>query len=139
VALLSQRVALWGTYLNGLSSWRLLIGEGAIGYYRVSLSGGNEAAFLPLQNGVLDVFNRGGVVYLLFSFLILIVGLFRFKKREEKNATFYAIVIAFTCAFLLFTIISDERLFFSSHFLSFFVAYVFFCYPHRKDPLIDEE
>jgi predicted membrane protein len=68
----------------------------------------------------------------------VIVGLFRFKKSEEKDPTFFAIVLAFTCAFLLFTIISDERLFFSSHFLSFFVAYIFMVYPHRPDASVDE-
>ena len=135
--LLKTRVKLWGNYLNSLSSWRIFIGDGPIGYYRVGVDEGSPL-FTPLQNGILEVYNSGGLVYLMFYFLVVIVGLFRFKKSEEKNPTFFAIVLAFTCAFLLFTIISDERLFFSSRFLSFFVAYIFMCYPHNKDRLMDE-
>jgi hypothetical protein len=131
-ALLSERLALWGQYLDSLSSWRIFIGAGAMGYYRVSLLYGHEPALMSLQNGVLDVYNDGGLVYLMFYFLLIIVGIYRFKKREEKNSSFFAIVLAFTCAFLFLTFISDERLFFSSHFLSFFVAYIFLCYPGQK-------
>ena len=135
--MLKTRIKLWSNYLNSLSSWRIFLGAGPMGYYQAGVYEGN-LVFTPLQNGILEVYNGGGLVYLMFYFLVVIVGLFRFKKSEEKNPTFFAVVIAFTCAFLLFTIISNERLFFSSHFLSFFVAYIFMCYPHNKDRLVDE-
>lgn len=138
-AVFSERITLWSHYLNSLSSWRVFLGDGALGHYRISLTYGSSAAFTPLKNGVLEVYDNGGLVYLLFYFLVIIVGVFRFKKREEKSHSFFAAVLAFSCAFLIFTIFSGERLFFSSNFLSLFLSAILLCYPHHQDPLIEEE
>jgi len=138
-AVFSERITLWSHYLNSLSSWRVFLGDGALGHYRISLAYGSSTAFTPLENGALEVYDNGGLVYLLFYFLVIVVGVFRFKKREEKSRSFFAVVLAFSCAFLVFTIFSDERLFFSSNFLSLFLSAILLCYPHHQDPMIDEE
>jgi hypothetical protein len=65
--LFSNRVKLWDNYLNSLSSWRIFIGDGAMGYYRVSVLNG-APELTRLQNGVLEVYNGGGLVYLMFFF-----------------------------------------------------------------------
>lgn len=137
-AVFSERVSLWNRYLNSLSSWRVFLGDGALGHYRISLSDGSSPAFTSLENGVLEVYDNGGLVYLLFYFVVIIVGVFRYKKREEKSRSFFVIVLAFSCAFLIFSFFSDERLFLSSRFLSLFLSAVLLCYPHRQDSLLAE-
>lgn len=137
--LFSERIALWSRYLNSLSSWRIFLGDGALGHYRISLTSASSPVFTSLENGVLEVYDNGGLVYLMFYFLAIIVGAFRYMKREEKSRSFFAIVLAFSCAFLIFTFFSDERLFFSSHFLSLFLSTILLCYPHHPDSLIDGE
>jgi hypothetical protein len=132
-AVWADRSSSWSRFLNSLSSWRLFIGDGAMGYYRSNILAGNGETYASLNSGIMSVYNGGGLVYLMFYVLIIVVGLARFKHAEGRHSSFYAVVLAFTGAFLLYTVLTDERLLFSSHYLSFVVSYLFMCYPRYKD------
>jgi len=138
IAVFSSRLKVWKAYLDSISSWRIFVGDGLMGYYRSSLLATGQAVFTPLENGILEVYNSGGLVYLLFYFLAIVIGLAKLKKEEAHHPIFYAVIVAFTGAFLFFTTLTDERLFFSSNFLSFVVAYLFMGYSHHKT-IEDEE
>ena len=132
-AVWADRSSSWSRFLNSLSSWRLFIGDGAMGYYRSNILAGNGEVYASLNSGIMSVYDGGGLVYLMFYILIIVVGLARFKRAEGRHSSFYAVVLAFTGAFLLYTVLTDERLLFSSHYLSFVVSYLFMCYPRYKD------
>jgi hypothetical protein len=136
-AVWSTRARGWSSFLNSLSSWRLFIGDGVMGYFRSTILSGGGEVFTPLNSGIMETFDAGGLVYLLFYVVVVVVGLARFKKEESRHLTFYAVVLAYCGAFLLYTVLSSERLLFSSHYLSFVVAYLFMCYPRYREP--DEE
>lgn len=127
-----SRMKVWSSYLNGLSSWRIFLGDGLMGYYRASLLTNGIALFTPFNNGPMDVFNGGGVVFLLFYLLVILVGFNTLSKNEGANSSFLAIVVGFSCAFLIYTIVTDERLLFSSNFMSLGFAYLFTSYPAPK-------
>jgi hypothetical protein len=136
-AIWADRSSNWSRFLNSLSSWRLFIGDGAMGYYRSSTIQNHAVTFASLNSGIISVYDGGGLVYLMFYVLVIVVGLAHFKKDESHHPSFYAVVLAFTGAFLLYTVLTDERLLFSSHYLSFVASYLFMCYPRYKDE--DEE
>ncbi len=133
-AVFSNRSDRWSSFLNALSSWRLFFGDGALGYYRSALLAGQGALYQPLNGGIMEIYNDGGIIALLFYLLVIVVALSRFKKEESHHPAFFAIVLSFTAAFFLYTVLSSERLLFSSNYLSFIVAYLFMCYPRYKDP-----
>jgi len=132
VEVFSSHLKIWKAYLDSISSWRIFVGDGLMGYYRPSLLATGQATYTPLQNGIIEVYNGGGLVYLMFYFLAIVIGLAKLKKEEAHQTSFYAIIIAFTGAFLFYTILTNERLFFSSNYLSLVVAYLFMGYPHHK-------
>lgn len=135
VEVIARCSRLWRSYLDTLSGPQLLWGDGPLGYFRSSVMSGS-ALFQSPGNGPLEVYNAGGVVYLLFYLLLIIVAFVDFRKREGSHSFFFSVVVGFTCTFLFYTVFSTERLLFSYSFISFVVAYLFTCYPgHQKEEL----
>ena len=134
VVVISSRFKIWRSYLDTLSSWRVFLGDGLLGFYRSSLLQGSSPFYTPLENGIFEVYNSGGVVYLLFYFLVVVIGLAKLKKEEFFHPIFYGIILSFSGAFLFYTLLTNERLLFSSSYLSLIVSYLFMGYAHHRNP-----
>jgi hypothetical protein len=122
----------WAHYLNALSSFRVMIGDGLMGYYRYAFIATGEKSRVMIDNGFLESYNAGGVIMLLFYVLLILVGFNALKKEEGHDAVLFAVIASFSMAFLFYSVFTNERLLFSSHFLSYVVSYFFSCYTSEK-------
>lgn len=121
-------LSVWSHYFSLESSWRLILGDGLMGFYRYNLSVFGTAYMVSFNNGFMEAYDAGGVVYLLFYLLLIFVGFYGFRKSEKRNPIFFGLVLGYVVAFLVLSTLSSERLLFSSHYLSFVASYLFSCY-----------
>jgi hypothetical protein len=124
----------WAHYLQALQGPSALLGEGLLGFYRDGFLNQGSVQLQALQNGFLDAFNTGGVFYLFFYLLLILVGFAALRKEEGQDPLFFALLASFSMIFLLLSVFSDERLLLSVHVPSFVMSYLFSCYHalHKK-------
>lgn len=122
-----ESFANWSHYLSLETSSRLILGDGLMGFYRYNVLVNGVAAMMPFNNGFMEAYDAGGVIYLLFYLLLIFVGFYGFKKSEKHNPIFFALILGFTLSFLVYSALTSERLLFSSHYLSFVASYLFSC------------
>lgn len=125
---ISEDLDIWYHYFSLETGWRIILGDGLMGFYRYSLSISSTGTMISLNNGFMEAYDSGGVVYLLFYLLLIFVGFYGFKRSEKRNPIFFGLVLGFVLAFLFLSALTSERLLFSSHYPSFVASYLFSCY-----------
>ncbi|MCH4211127.1 MAG: hypothetical protein LKF75_04765 [Bacilli bacterium] len=140
--LFMDRCDRWAGFFSNLSGYRIFVGDGLMGYFRDGFYAGNANPSLSaLNNGFIEAFDAGGVVYLLFYLFLVFISFSSLARNESHNSSFFTMMISFTVGFLLYSMLSNERLLFSSHYASFVASYLFCCYSSKgtmAEPIIDE-
>jgi hypothetical protein len=83
-----EDLSIWSHYFSLETSWRLILGDGLMGFYRYNLSVSGTAYMVSFNNGFMEAYDAGGVVYLLFYLLLIFVGFYGFKKRAKNGTRF---------------------------------------------------
>jgi hypothetical protein len=95
------RYKIWANYLTNLFGSQYLFGLGHIGYYISNIVDNNVVDELSLHNGILDYFNAGGIIYLIFLLWMSVKSVIIINKKFSTSPMIWSALIAIFASFFL--------------------------------------
>jgi len=96
------RFLIWKYYFGNLSGYQYLFGIGHIGYFIDNIVERDLLEELSLHNGVIDYFNAGGVVYVVFLAFLSVKSAIIINKQFKTNPLIFAALLAIYGSFFLY-------------------------------------